>query len=332
MQKPKFELYVERTFSQKLSATFDFLSENGKVIFKLLAYLLLPVSAVQAIGLDVYFNSAMSAAMGGMATDHTEYLDIIFGLMGYLLAIMAGTVLCTALIYSLTDIYGQRQERLAGITMGEVRPTLMGNIGRVLKMMLAMILVITVAIVLSGIIVWMAAGTTGGGANAGMIVTFILVLYIALFIFMLPLSLALPAYLLEKDLGVWEAMRKSLRLGFKTWGGIFAVTLVLGFIGNFIHGVSFMPWYIMQIVKTLLVSSDNAADIVTSPVYTFITYLFGVAQSFGMYISMTIIYTGLAVQYGHAAEKIDGVSVERDVDNFEQMGDDNEDDLALFEK
>ena len=36
--------------------------------------------------------------------------------------------------------------------------------------------------------------------------------------------------------------------------------------------------------------------------------------------------------YGHAAEKVDGVSVERDVDNFEQMGDENEDDdLALFD-
>lgn len=37
----KIELYVVRTFSQKLSATFEFLSENGKTLFKFLAYLLL---------------------------------------------------------------------------------------------------------------------------------------------------------------------------------------------------------------------------------------------------------------------------------------------------
>ena len=47
-QKPKIALYVQRSFGEKLTATFDFIKENWKPLMKFTTY---PVSYTH---LDVY--------------------------------------------------------------------------------------------------------------------------------------------------------------------------------------------------------------------------------------------------------------------------------------
>lgn len=129
-----------------------------------------------------------------------------------------------------------------------------------------------------------------------------------------------------------QALSKSLRLGFKTWGGIFAVVFVLYIVVSVISGMSSMPWYIMMIARSVFIVSDTSegAGIVTSSVYVIIMYLLAVVQAFGMYVGYILMYTGIGILYGHAADKIDGMSVERDVDNFERFSDNNTDDSGLF--
>ena len=56
MQKAKIELYRTRSFSEKLSATFDYLSENGRLLLKFLLYLILPVCMVQALGMNTFME------------------------------------------------------------------------------------------------------------------------------------------------------------------------------------------------------------------------------------------------------------------------------------
>ncbi|MFA4181269.1 hypothetical protein [Xylanibacter rodentium] len=330
MQRQKIELYAERTFSRKLSDTFDFLSENGKVLFKFLAYLLLPVSAVQALGMNFYAGDVISIIDNINATDHADF--IMHAIIGYailMLSIMTGAVLSSSLVYGLVRLYGKRQERLQGITMSEMRPVLLTNIWRTVKMGIVIAIIMTMVITLLAVAAVGLGEVAGLGNGAAVLTVFIGI--IAVFACGIPLALTLPIYLIEDDSTLWESLTKAFRLGFKTWGGIFGVLFVIGFIVQFIQGVSTMPWYIMLIFKGVLLSSDGAATMVTSPAYTFGMYLFGVVQAFGMYVGYTIIYVATAILYGHAAEKTDGVSVERDVDNFEQMGDDNDDDMALFD-
>ena len=40
-QKPKIAMYVKRNFGEKLSASFDFIKENWKLMLKFTTYLLL---------------------------------------------------------------------------------------------------------------------------------------------------------------------------------------------------------------------------------------------------------------------------------------------------
>ena len=69
--------------------------------------------------------------------------------------------------------------------------------------------------------------------------------------FLVPLALLAPIYLFE-DITLMEAFKKTFRLGFATWGGVFLVSLLMGIIANVLQGVTMMPWYIATVVKYFL--------------------------------------------------------------------------------
>ena len=50
-QKPKIALYVQRSFGEKLTATFDFIKENWKPLMKFTTYLMLPLCLLQGLSL-----------------------------------------------------------------------------------------------------------------------------------------------------------------------------------------------------------------------------------------------------------------------------------------
>lgn len=318
----KIELYVVRTFSQKLSATFEFLSENGKTLFKFLAYLLLPVSAVQALGLNTLMEGMWSVAYGQGDGDNNTLFRMATGYGLTIITLMAGTLLCVSMVYGMMSIYGKREERLTGLTMKEFRPTLLRNLLRSFLMSIA----ITAALV----VFILAAAGIGILGDKSMLVFILCLAYIAILVVCLPISLAIPIYLMEDGITLWKALSKAIRLGFKTWGGIFAIMFIMGLISYFIQSISSVPFYLMILFKAMLISSDGAAALASSPIYTFFMYLFGVLTSFCMYIGMMMIYLALGIQYGHAAEKIDGVSVEQDVDNFESFSEKEDDEFEEF--
>ena len=68
--------------------------------------------------------------------------------------------------------------------------------------------------------------------------------------FSVPLALLAPIYLFE-DITLMEAFKKTFRLGFATWGGVFLVSLLMGIIANVLQGVTMMPWYICLLYTSL---------------------------------------------------------------------------------
>jgi hypothetical protein len=53
--------------------------------------------------------------------------------------------------------------------------------------------------------------------------------------------------------------------------------------------------------------------------YSFGTYLSGVLQCYGGYLTSAILVIGTAFLYGYAAEKLDGMSVDNNIRNFENL-------------
>lgn len=308
-QKPKVAMYVKRPFGEKLNASFDFIKENWKLLLKFTTYLLLPVSLIQAMSLNGLMGGALSMStltQGAGSTPDTNTLIAFVAYYGlYMILIMLGSILLSSLVYALIRTYNEREDRLQGITLGDLKPLLLRNIKKLLIMTLFGILVGVGVIVIVGILAALSL--------------FTLFLTIPVIIaFSIPLALWAPIYLFE-DITVIESFKKTFRLGFATWGGILLINIVMGIIASVLQGVTMMPWYIATLVKYFFSLSDTGSEATVSVGYSFILYLLGVIQAFGAYVSMIFTFVGLAYQYGHASEVVDSVTVESDIDNFDKL-------------
>lgn len=288
-QKPKIALYVKRPFGDKLNATMDFIKENWKPMLKFCTYLILPLCLIQAISMNGIMGGAMGIAAAKEAgTNSLAAIGMQFWVN-----------------YGLMQIYNQREERLAGVTFADLKPFLFKNIRRLLVMVLFCIgLTIVVGIVM-GILVVASPFT--------LLLTIPLLIACAV-----PLALFTPIYLFE-EIGILAAFWKTFRLGFATWGGVFLVSLVMGLISSVLQGVTTTPWYIATIVKYFFMLSDTQNELTISAGYSFMVYLLAIVQTFGAYLAMIFSLIGMVYQYGHASEVVDSISVESEIDKFEQL-------------
>lgn len=310
LQKPKIAMYAKRSFGDKLNATFDFIKENWKPLLKFTTYLILPLCLIQALSLNYLMGGGTDVAK---LADSTSTFDSLAA-MGemflvqyalYMLLYLIGSVILTSLIYALIQTYNEREERLEGITLGVLKPLLFRNIKRLFLMTIAGFLLITVVLAVVG---FMAVA-----------LPFTLILTIPFLVaFSVWLALFAPTYLFE-NITLIDAFKKTLRLGYATWGGIFLVLFVMGLISSVLQGVTMMPWYIATMVKVFFAMSDTGSVATVSVGYSFILYLLGIVQVFGIYLSMIFTHIGLVYQYGHASEVVDSVTVENDIDNFDKL-------------
>mgnify|MGYP003623625018 CR=1 FL=1 len=86
-----------------------------------------------------------------------------------------------------------------------------------------------------------------------------------------------------------------------------------------LQGVVMTPYYIAIFVKTLFVYGSDSGASESSVIYSLFTYVLGVLFVFGMYLSYIFSVLGLSYQYAHASEKMDSITVEDDIDNFENL-------------
>lgn len=311
-QKPKIALYAQRSFGEKLTAAFDFIKENSKLLMKFTTYLILPLCLLQGLSLNGLMSGAMALGdMTGGSFDSSVAGSSVMMLVTYysLYAVLylLGTVMLTSLVYALVRTYNEREERLEGVTLGMLKPLLFRNVRRLF--LIAIVGVLLVLLV---------------GGVAGFLVTIIPVMILVSLVVLLvivvsvPLAIWAPVYLFE-DIHIMDALKKAYRLGFATWGGIVLISIVMGFIALILQGVTMIPWYIGTIVKYIFVMTDTGGGATVSVGYNFMLYLLAVVQAFGVYLSMIFSLLGLAYQYGHASEKIDYVMVENDIDNFDKL-------------
>ena len=135
-QKPKIAMYVKRPFGEKLNASFDFIKENWKQLFKYSTYLILPICLIQAANFSGLMGSmtdlsAMQTS-GGIGENPLAALGPSFALnyAGVIFFSCLGGLLLTSLIYAMVRLYNEREERLNGIVFGDIKPLLLRNVKR----------------------------------------------------------------------------------------------------------------------------------------------------------------------------------------------------------
>ena len=317
-QTPRIEIYRTRTFTDKLGDTFNFLRENWRTILKYFIYIMLPVSMVMAFFANHFWNGYISlittiSSAGSMANEEL----ITFGLssLATLVVGILSYIILAALLFAMIRLYTVRQDRLANLTMDELKPELWFCFKRCVIMTLVGVVIAIAILVLIALVMVLLFSLNEVLVLLGMVLLYALMLAI-----MLPMTMVPPVYMMEDQTGVFEAYMKGLRLGFATWGGIFAITFVIGFITGVIQSFTMMPWYILSMVKMVITVSDKQdGGFFNSFLYDALQYITCILTCLGYYVSCILTIVGTTIQYGHASDKIDGVGVAKNIERFDEF-------------
>lgn len=306
----KIIFYQERTFGDKFNVTFEFVKQNWKILLRYVSYAILPLSFVGALALD-YFMKVMTDASASSANDDFDIVNFGITYSATLFVCLLASLWVSTVVFSLIQAYNLRSNGLEEITFVELKPLFKRNSWRLVKCSLLIFLIVAavlaLAILQAAIIHWIVA----------------FFMFIAIMLLLIPLLMVAPVYIYE-NVNVWTALRRGVNLGWKTWGGIFVLGLVLSLLSNIASTLVSLPWQVCYIVKMLFSESGNGEPtFVTNSLYTFVMYVFGIVMLYANFAIFSLFYVSTSYLYSHAAEQQDDMSLETGIAHFAELADEN---------
>lgn len=308
----RINLYASRSIGETLSATFDFVTQNFVPLIKFLAAFLLPVSALMGLSYQSMFSSLANIENLNDETD--QILSVVMSYVPVFVLCLIGALLTVAVTYTLMQKYQQRDNLLKGVTLNEIKPLLKHNLWRLLKMLLLLTLIGMVAFVALVLVATMIM------AIGGKFEAFLLLLYMAMLAIALPLGLVLPMCVFEPELGLFSCVKKALRLGFKTWGTLFVVMLVITMLVQIVSFILMIPFMFTTVASMFFeIDSTQYASLAytSSAWFSVLTFASSLLFCFGLLLMSALSFVAFAFCYGRAADKVEGVSVKNAVQNFD---------------
>lgn len=308
----RINLYASRSIGETLSATFDFVTQNFVPLIKFLAAFLLPVSALMGLSYQSMFSSF--AHIDNLNDETEQILSVVMSYLPVLVLCLIGALLTVAVTYTLMQKYQQRDNLLKGLTLSEIKPLLKHNLWRVFKMLLLLTLLGIVAFVVLVLVATMIM-SIGSKFEA-----FLFLLYMAMLAIALPLGLVLPLCVFEPELGLFSCVKKALRLGFKTWGTLFVVMLVITMLVQIVSFILMIP-FLFTTMTTMFFEIDStqyaSLAYTSSAWFSVLTFASSLLFCFGLLLMSALSFVAFAFCYGRAADKVEGVSVKNAVQNFD---------------
>ena len=326
----RINLYASRSIGETLSATFDFVTQNFVPLIKFLSAFLLPVSALMGLSYQSMFSSF--AHIDNLNDETEQILSVVMSYLPVLVLCLIGALLTVAVTYTLMQKYQQRDNLLKGLTLSEIKPLLKHNLWRVFKMLLLLTLIGMVAFV---VLVLVAAMIMSIGSKFE---AFLFLLYMAMLAIALPLGLVLPLCVFEPELGLFSCVKKALRLGFKTWGTLFVVMLVITMLVQIVSFILMIP-FLFTTMTTMFFEIDSSQyaslAYTSSAWFSVLTFASSLLFCFGLLLMSALSFVAFAFCYGRAADKVEGVSVKNAVQNFDSTSsteDTTADIISQFDK
>lgn len=326
----RIHLYASRSIGETLSATFDFVTQNFVPLIKFLSAFLLPVSALMGLSYQSMFSSF--AHIDNLNDETEQILSVVMSYLPVLLLCLIGALLTVAVTYTLMQKYQQRDNLLKGLTLSEIKPLLKHNLWRVLKMLLLLTLIGMVAFVALVLVATMIM-SIGSKFEA-----FLFLLYMAMLAIALPLGLVLPMCVFEPELSLFSCVKKALRLGFKTWGTLFVVMLVITMLVQIVSFILMIPFLFTTMTSMFFeIDSTQYASLAytSSAWFSVLTFASSLLFCFGLLLMSALSFVAFAFCYGRAADKVEGVSVKNAVQNFDSTSsteDTTADIISQFDK
>ena len=167
---------------------------------------------------------------------------------------------------------------------------------------------------------------------------FLFLLYMAMLAIALPLGLVLPLCVFEPELSLFSCVKKALRLGFKTWGTLFVVMLVITMLVQIVSFILMIP-FLFTTMTTMFFEIDSSQyaslAYTSSAWFSVLTFASSLLFCFGLLLMSALSFVAFAFCYGRAADKVEGVSVKNAVQNFDSTSsteDTTADIISQFDK
>lgn len=312
MEKKVFQLYKERTLGEKINDTFGFLRDNWRPVGLWFVYVMLPLSLIAAMPIQNMFAAAMRRSLG-LTADLPATGELMTQNFGSLVSLLL-SLLGTALIVTMVQLYLQREQRLEQLSANEVLPPLFGNFGILFLLILALMVVLIPIMIVAVLLMMLFTAMFGTG--------FAILLLMVAFVVIFPvMTMCMPVYVFERKegVGVFGAIVKGCKLGWNTLGGLLALILVMGLIVMVLSALLQGPAMGVWIFNIFQAYSSGSADVDSSMMSSLWHYLLAVLMVAGGQLAGMIWTLSFILHYGHAREKVEGVTVDSEIESFENL-------------
>jgi len=294
----KIEFYKRRSVGEVLSAAAEFIRQNGKMLFKNIFIIGGPLAVLLG-----YFshNYRVATDMYQATGDLAPFFSSI---VLYLILAMVMSLFLYSMTIAVINHYGEGK-----LTPQTRWSDLKTNVFSYMKKIFVVTLIlIAILIPFSMAIGFAYAGL--GSFSPESALGFILILIILLIVFMPGLSLIIyPAIFHQQSAG--SSISTAFSLGFRYWGGTFLVVLVTGIVTAVFSYLFTGLYEIWILFGSKILPMGIAFDIVS--------YILAIIDSLALVIATPILVTFVTFQYFNIVEREDGVSVQSEMDEFDNL-------------
>jgi hypothetical protein len=290
-EQTKIEFSKERPFVKRMGVVVMFFRENVGQILHLSMGFLLPTVLLMTLFFTWAQAQLLKLSQVGYITPTALDSFALFTACVHVLY-----MLVPSFSIALLQLYNKREERLRGITFGEVMMAIKPNF---IKMACLMPFVIIIYCLMSVLFV---------KVPSLVFLSITLVLFLGIGV---PLALLIPIYMIDK-ISLWKAIARCFNLGYKHWGSTFVFSLVLSLIGGGISLLFAFPWLVANYVEATFYASSSTFDIPF--IYQAIIFLFAFFAIVGLILSSMFVLIGTSYQYSHIISFKQKILVVDDID------------------
>lgn len=277
------ELYKKRSIGERFSVTFDFISQNGKVLFKNLLCIGIPL----ALLMGFFIQNYMVEAANQMAAPNPAYTltPSYFGFMFL-------SALFSLFVYAMTGaILKKYQEGALNKNTGwaDLKQDLFPIAGKIFLQGLICTLIIMIPAAILGAAIGFFGLLASLGNLAGLIIGVIALIVCVLMIIMLAPFILIPFPIFFENASAWQGIKKGLQLGFENLASTF-LTFFLGVLSFLIIYYIFLMPYLAYFMLT-----NGAISVVG--------YLLAVIAALSMLVLYPILIVFFGFQYSSLVEK-----------------------------
>jgi hypothetical protein len=314
------ELHRTRDFSKKMNATFEFIKQNFKSLWKSILYIAGPCVLVASLLIGSFYSQFSSlfnpltagnpSAFDSYVFSVTFWLQVLLMLVFFLLA----TIMSIATINSYIVLYAEK--RTNQISVQEVWDRVKKNIWMYIGTFILFYILIIVAVF---ILMIPGALLAQGGVLGGLLLFFYGVAAFCGFFYVIfgcMMTFFIRDY--EKK-GFFEAIARSLKLVSGKWWSTFGLIFILQMIVGIVSYIFIIPFYIITFISALhQIEGGNPVD-TTSGTLGIIMIVCFTLYYMAQLLLGSLPNVGIAFQYFNLVERKESKGLMNAIENLGQQ-------------